>query len=199
MAIQTDPRSTNFNNEQGNREDVVYARHQWFGFALFGALSCIAAVVYLRWDPSTTGSRWLWIVCGPLIGIVAIARAQTIFGEEGVDRDPAPYVGIFVGATIGSLVVAVLSYEGWVLPSVFFVIALFMSFMAWLEQSGIGMSAAVAVAAVSVAMAIADLGDSVAMVSFSIGLMLLSGALALAVCARPTKPPVVRRPSGSTL
>lgn len=198
MAIQTDPRSTNFGLDEGNREDVVYARHQWFGFALFGALSCIAAVVYLKWDPSTTSSRWLWVVCGPLLGIVAIARSQSLFGDDGVDRDPAPYVGIFVGTTIGSLVVAMLSYEGWVLPSVFFVIALFMSFMAWLEQSGIGMSAAVAVASVSVATAIADLGDSVVMISFAVGIMLLTGALALVLSGKPTKPPVVRRPGGTS-
>lgn len=184
MAIQTEPRSTAFIDEADNREEIVYARHQWTGLALYGALSCVAALVYLRWDPGSTQSKWFWLIAGPLVGIVAIARSQTVFGDEGVDRDPGPYIGIFVGSTLGALVVAAFSFDGWILPGVFFIVAMFISFMAWLEQSGIGMSSALSISVVAAAVGVADLNDSVVPISLAIGLMLLSGAMALVITSK---------------
>jgi len=181
MAIQTEPRSTAFVNDVESREEVVYARHQWAGLALYGVLSCMAGLVYSRWDPGSTQSKWFWLIAGPLVGIVAIARSQSVFGDEGVDRDPGPYIGIFVGSTLGALVIAAFSFDGWILPGVFFIVAMFISFMAWLEQSGIGMSSAVSVSVVAAAVGIADLNDSVVSISLAIGLMLLSGSVALVI------------------
>jgi len=165
-----------------DRSHVVYARHQWFGMALFGALCCVAAVVFSRWDPNTTDSRWFWVIVGPLAGVVAMFRSQSRFGSEGADRDAGPYIGMLVGTTIGALVIGMLALEGWVLPGVFFAVAGFLGFMAWLEQSGIGMTTTLTVTVLAMASAVALLQDSGVLLSLLLGIMLLAGALALFVC-----------------
>lgn len=165
-----------------DRSHVVYARHQWFGMAIFGTLSCVAAIVFSRWDPTTTDSRWFWVVVGPLAGVVAMFRSQSMFGSEGADRDAGPYIGMLVGTTIGALVIGMLALEGWVLPGVFFVVAGFLGFMAWLEQSGIGMTTTLTVTVLAMASAAALLEDSGVLLSLLLGVMLLAGALALMVC-----------------
>lgn len=165
-----------------DRGHVVYARHQWFGLAVFGTLCCVAAVVFSRWDPTTTDSRWFWVIVGPLAGVIAMFRSQSMFGDEGADRDAGPYIGMLVGTTIGALVIGMLALEGWVLPGVFFAVAGFLAFMAWLEQSGIGMTTALTVTVLAVSTAAAILEDSGVTLSLMIGVMLLAGSLALVVC-----------------
>ncbi|MEM7322756.1 MAG: hypothetical protein AAF531_06700 [Actinomycetota bacterium] len=168
-----------------DRGHVVYARHQWFGLAMFGVLSCVAALVFSRWDPSTTSSRWFWIIVGPMAGVVAMFRSQSLFGHEGADRDAGPYIGMLVGTTIGAIVIGSLSLQGWVLPGVFFVVAGFLAFMAWLEQSGIGMSTALTVTVLAAATAVMDLPGSVVTLSLTIGLMFLASSFALLICRGP--------------
>jgi hypothetical protein len=165
-----------------DRGHVVYARHQWFALALFGVLCCAAALVFSRWDPLTTDSRWFWVILGPLAGVVAMFRSQSLFGDSGADRDAGPYIGMLVGTTIGALVVGMLALEGWVLPGVFFAVAVIVAFMAWLEQSGIGMTTALTVAVLAAASAAAVLQGSGVLVSLLLGITLLAGAAALAVC-----------------
>lgn len=185
MATHINPRPSNSSNI-ADRSHVVYARHQWFGLALFGALCCVAAVVFSRWDPTTTDSRWFWVIVGPLAGVVAMFRSQSMFGSEGADRDAGPYVGMLVGTTIGALVIGMLALEGWVLPGVFFAVAGFLGFMAWLEQSGIGMTTTLTVTVLAMASAVALLQDSGVLLSLLLGIMLLAAALALYVCHNDT-------------
>jgi hypothetical protein len=181
MATHTNPRPPGTSTSLQDRGHVVHARHQRFGFAVFGALSCLAALIFARWDPTTTDSRWFWIIVGPAAGVIAMFKSQTMFGNEGADRDAGPYVGMLIGTTAGALVIGVLAFDGWVLSGVLVAVAVFLAFMAWLEQSGIGMTTALTVTVLAVATAIADLNTSVVLLSFLIGLMLLSSALALSV------------------
>lgn len=166
-----------------DRSHVVHARHQWFGFAVFGSLSLVAAMVFSRWDPTTTDSRWFWVVVGPIAGVVAMFRSQTMFDNEGADRDAGPYIGMLVGTTVGALVIGMLSLAGWVLPGVLLFMAGFVAFMAWLEQSGIGMTTALTVTVLAATTAVTDVYGSVVLLSLLIGVMLLAGSLALIVCA----------------
>jgi len=162
-----------------DRSHVVYARHQWFGFALFGALFCLAALVFARWDPTTTDSRWFWIVVGPAAGVVSMFRSQSLFGRVGADRDAGPYIGMLVGTTIGALVIGMLALDGWVLPGIFFAVGCFLAFMAWMEQSGIGMTTALTVGVLAAATAAPLLEGSGVIMSLVLGLMLLAAALAM--------------------
>lgn len=183
MATHTNPRPPAGSNSLQDRSHVVYARHQWFGFAVFGTLSLVAGMIFSKWDPTTTDSRWFWIIVGPIAGVVAMFKSQTLFDNEGADRDAGPYIGMLVGTTAGALVIGVIGLDGWVLPSVFFFVAGFLAFMAWLEQSGIGMTTALTVAVLAAATAAATLQGSGVLVSLLIGVMLLSSSLALIVCA----------------
>lgn len=183
MATQLNPRPSAASPPMRDRSHVVYARHQWFGFAVFGTLSLIAALIFSRWDPTTTDSRWFWVIVGPIAGVVAMFKSQTVFNNEGADRDAGPYIGMLVGTTVGALVIGMLSLDGWVLASVFFFVAGFLAFMAWLEQSGIGMTTALTVAVLAAATAVADVEGSVVVLSLMIGVMLLASSLALIVCA----------------
>lgn len=181
MATQINPRPPGTSATLQDRGHVVHARHQSFGFAVFGLLCCVAALIFSRWDPTTTDSRWFWVIVGPAGGVVAMFRSQTMFGNEGADRDAGPYIGMLIGTTAGALVIGVLTFEGWVLPGVLVTVAAFLAFMAWLEQSGIGMTTALTVTVLAAATAIADLNSSGVLLSFLVGIMLLSSALALSV------------------
>jgi hypothetical protein len=181
MATQINPRPP-ATEPVPDRGHVVYARHQWFGLAVLGSLCCLAAFVFSRWDPATTDSRWFWVIVGPLAGVIAMFRSQAMFGDEGADRDAGPYIGMLVGTTIGALVIGMLALEGWVLPGVFFAVAGFLAFMAWLEQSGIGMTTALTVGVLAASTAVAILQDAGVLLSLMIGVMLLAGSLALVVC-----------------
>ncbi len=188
MATHTSPRPSSAESIP-DRSHVVYARHQWFAMTVFGVLCCIAALVFSRWDPTTTDSRWFWVVVGPLAGVVAMFRSQSMFGDEGADRDAGPYIGMLVGTTIGALVIGMLALEGWVLPGVFFAVAGFLAFMAWLEQSGIGMTTALTVTVLAMATAVALMEDSGVLLSLLLGVMLLAGAMALTICHGSTAGP----------
>lgn len=188
MATQLTPRPPAAPASQPDRSHVVLARYQWFGFALFGVLSLIAALVFARWDPTVSDSRWFWVIMGPLAGVVAMFRSQNVFVNEGADRDAGPYIGMLVGTTVGALVLGVLALEGWVLAGVFFVVAGFLAFMAWLEQSGIGMTTALTVTVLAGATAVADIADSAVLLSLLLGVMLLSASVALIVCGDPGEP-----------
>ncbi len=181
MATHTNSRPPGSSESLQDRGHVVHARHQRFGFALFGALACLAALVFAKWDPTTTDSRWFWIVVGPIGGVIAMFKSQTLFGAEGADRDAGPYVGMLIGTTAGALVIGVMALEGWVLPGVFFVVAGFLAFMAWLEQSGIGMTTAMTITILAAATAVSDIGGSVVLLTLLIGVMLLTSSLALAI------------------
>ena len=182
MATHLTPRPPTSDMAPRDRGHVVYARHQWFSLALFGALSLVAALVFSRWDPSSSSSRWFWIIVGPMAGVVAMFKSQSLFGHEGADRDAGPYVGMLVGTTIGAIVIGSLSLQGWVLPGVFFVIAGFLAFMAWLEQSGVGMTTALTVTVLAATTAVMDLPGSVVNLSLTMGFMFLAASLALLVC-----------------
>ena len=181
MATHTNSRPPGASDSLQDRGHVVHARHQRFGFALFGALAILAALIFAKWDPTTTDSRWFWIVVGPIAGVVAMFKSQNMFGTEGADRDAGPYVGMLIGSTAGALVIGVMALEGWVLPGVFFAVAGFLAFMAWLEQSGIGMTTALTITILAATTAISDLGGSVVLMTLMVGVMLLASSFALAV------------------
>ncbi len=164
-----------------DREFVVRARQQTFGFTVLGALCCLAAAVFTRWSPAEDPARWFWSTAGSVVSIVCLIRAHRVHGGSGADRDASPYYGIFAGVASGALLLLVLAVEAWVLPGVFFVIAAVLAFMAWIEQSAIGMTAAVCVAIVSAGSGVSVLGDAVAVGfgTLALGAMLLTAAVAL--------------------
>ena len=170
-----------------DRSAVVRARHQMFGFILLGVLCCLAAFVFSRWSPHQNPGRWFWTIVGSLAAIVCLIRAQRVHGGAGADRDASPYYGIFAGVVSGALLLLVLSVDGWVLPGVFFVMASVLAFMAWIEQSAIGMTAAVCVAVLCAGSGVAALRDTVAVGagSLALGLMLLTAALAVGTIEDP--------------
>lgn len=170
-----------YDDDRRSRAIVVRARHQRFGFALLGALCCLAALVFSQWDAQHSPGRWFWVVAGPLAGALCLIRAQADHGGSGADRDASPYYGIFAGVVSGSLLLMLLTIDGWILPGVFFVMALVLAFMAWIEQSAIGMTSALAVAVLCAGTGVSALSDtsSVELATLSIGVMLLAAALAL--------------------
>ncbi len=169
------------------RGSVVRARHQVFGFTLLGVLCCLAAVVFNRWSPHQDPARWFWAILGSLAGVVCLLKAQRAHGHTGADRDASPYYGMFAGVTSGAVLLIVLSADEWVLPSVFFVMAAVLAFMAWIEQSAIGMTAAVCVAVLCAGSGVAVLGDTMAVGtgSLGLGLMLLTAAAAMGLIEDP--------------
>lgn len=168
-------------HDRPSRAAMVRARHQRPGFALLGGLCCLAALVFSQWDAQQGPGRWFWVVAGPVVGAVCLVLAQSSHGGRGADRDASPYYGIFAGVISGSLLLVLLTVDGWILPTVFFVMAVILAFMAWIEQSAIGMTSALAVAVLSAGSGVAVVNDtsSVGLTSLSIGVMLLAAALAL--------------------
>ncbi|MDH4278071.1 MAG: hypothetical protein OEW83_08320 [Acidimicrobiia bacterium] len=183
----TDADATDLDSDTVDRGAVVRARHQIFGFTVLGALCCLAAVVFTRWDPQQDPGRWFWSTIGTLIGVVCLVKAQRAHGGAGADRDASPYYGMFAGVTSGALLLMVLSVDGWVLPGVFFVMAAVLAFMAWIEQSAIGMTAAVCVAVLSAGSGVAVLNDATAVGfgSVALGVMLLTAAIAMGFVEDP--------------
>ena len=169
------------------RRLVVRARHQVFGFALLGLLCCLAALVFSRWSPREDPGRWFWSIGGSLAGIVCLVKAQRVHGGAGADRDASPYYGMFAGVASGALLLMVFSVDGWILPGVFFLMAAVLAFMAWLEQSAIGMTAAICVAVLSAGSGVAVLNDTTAvgLGSLGLGVMLLTAALAMGYVEDP--------------
>ncbi len=174
-----------------DRTHVVYARHQWFGFTLLGAACCFSAFIFSQWQPTATEATWFWIVVGPLVGVVAMFRSQAEFGGEGADSDAGPYIGALVATTLIGILLGVLGIVGWILPGLFVIAAGIVGFMAWRELSGIGMTTALTVAVLAAAIASASVTGWAVALSFLLGLMLLTSALALTVGAPP--PAVSRR------
>lgn len=170
-----------------DRAAVVRARQQVFGFTLLGTLCCLAAVVFTRWNPQEDPGRWYWSVIGTLVAAVCLVKAQRVHGGAGADCDASPYYGMFAGVASGALLLMVFSVDGWVLPSVFFVMAAVLAFMAWVEQSAIGMTAAVCVAVMSAGSGVAVLDGTTAagFGSFALGLMLLTAAAAMGLVDDP--------------
>lgn len=170
-----------------DRSTVVRARQQIFGFTVLGALCCLAAAVFTRWNPQQDPGRWFWSIVGTMTGVICLFRAQRAHGGAGADRDASPYYGMFAGVTSGALLLMVLSVDGWVLPGVFFVMAAVLAFMAWIEQSAIGMTAAVSVAVLSAGSGVAVLNDTTAVGfgSLALGLMLLTAAAAMGFVSDP--------------
>lgn len=168
--------------------EAVGARHQGFGFAAFGLLALIAAVLYTRWDPADPGGRWFWIIVGPIAGSAALFHAHRRFSGIGVDRDASPYFGLFGGAVFGSVVLAASTVEGWVLTGIFFAVAIVLTLMARVERSTIGMTAAVSIAMLAAATGASGLDSSVGWALTAIGLMWISAAGALSL-GRPSVEP----------
>jgi len=170
-----------------NRSLAVRARQQVFGFTTLGVLCCLAALVFSRWSPEQDPGRWFWSIVGSMAGVICLFKAQRSHGGVSADRDASPYYGIFAGVTTGAVLLIVLSVDGWVVPGMFFVIAAILAFMAWLEQSAIGMTAAVCVAVLCAGSGVAVLDDAVAagLGSIGLGVMLLTAAVAMGVVEEP--------------
>ena len=164
----------------------MLARHQWFGFTLLGAVCCFSAFVFSQWDPSQSEGMWFWIIVGPLVGVVAMFRSQSEFGGEGADRDAGPYVGALVATTLVGILIGVLSLDTWILPGVLLLAAGIVAVMAWMELSGIGMTTALTVAVLAATTASVAVSGSAVLLSFVIGLTLLTSALALTIGVEQT-------------
>lgn len=165
----------------GDRGVAARARHQTFAFTALGALCCLAAVVFTRWNPQEDPGRWYWSIVGTLTGAGCLLRAQRAHGGAGADRDASPYYGMFAGVTSGALLLMVLSVHGSVLPGVFLAMAAVLAVMAWIEESAIGMTAAVCVSVLSAGSGVAGLNDATAVGfgSLALGVMLLTAATAM--------------------
>lgn len=187
--VQTRRPSSATGRSHAARSAAVGARHQGFGFIVFGLLALVAAVLYTGWEPGDPSGRWFWIIVGPLAGSIALFHAHRRFSGVGADRDASPYFGLFGGAVFGSMVLAASTVEGWVLTGIFFAVAVVLTFMARVERSTIGMTAALAVAMMAAATGASGLDSSVGWVLTAIGLMWISAAGALRL-GRPSAQPV---------
>lgn len=177
-ALKPSPRPP-ASGDDGARSGVIGARHQAFGFTVFGVVALIAAVLYARWDPGDPGGRWFWIIAGPIAGSAALLHAHRRYSGVGADRDASPYFGLFGGAVFGSVVLAASTVDGWVLTGIFFCVAAVLTFMARVERSTIGMTAALSVAMLAAATGASGLESSVGWVLAAVGLMWISAAGAL--------------------
>ena len=163
------------------------ARHQRFGLVTLGVLLCLAAVVRNQVGADQGAERWLWLASVTVVSIVCLVRAHRHYGGVGADRDASPYYGIFAGATSGAVLLTLLTVDGWILVSVVFAMAAVLAFMAWIEQSTIGMTAAMCVAVLCAGYGTASLNDGhlgdavpVGLGTMVVGVMLIVGAAALA-------------------
>lgn len=157
----------------------IKARYQSFGLMVYGALLLIGAVVFAVWDPADSGSRWFWVIAGPLAGLVVLTRSDLdLTADAGVDR-PGAYIGVFVGAAILAVVLALFDLSPWVLPSMLFGLALVVAYLALVERTRIGVSTSMAIAAMAAALGVSTVGSGAAVMSAVMGAMFLSGAAAL--------------------
>jgi len=157
------------------------ARHQQFGLLILGGILCLAAIVFARWDAQEQTGRWFWLTIATATSVVCLMRSQRRHGGIGADRDASPYYGIFAGVTSGAVLLMLLTVEGWVLLGVLFTMAGVLAFMAWIEQSAIGMTAALCVSVLAAGYGVSVLNDpaSTTLGSLAIGVMLMVGAAAL--------------------
>lgn len=178
--IPTVPPSRNAEEGRpGSPALALLARFQSMGFALFGALALVAAVIFSQWDGTGPAAHWFWIVVGPLAGAACLFVAHRRYSGVGIDRDASPYFGLFGGAVFGSVVLAATTVEVWVLTGIFFAVAAVLAFMARLERSTIGMTAAVSVAMLTAATGASGLDTWVAQTLAAIGIMWVAAAGAL--------------------
>ena len=181
MAIQHVSAPAPSSVTDDDRSQVVLARNQWFGLTLLGAVCCCSAFVFAQWNPTQSEAMWFWIVVGPLAGVVAMFRSQSDFGGVGADGDAGPYIGALVATTLVGILIGVLSLDSWILPGVLLVAAGIVAVMAWMELSGIGMTTALTVAVLAATTASVAVAGSTVLLSFMIGLTLLTSALAVTV------------------
>lgn len=176
-----------------SQESVLYAKNQRLSFLVFGALCLAAAVVFAVWDPLTTDSSWFWFVAGPLAGFFIVLNSHKTFVGHGNDTNPGPYMGIFLGSVAGCFAVSASIQQAWVVPAALMAVAVILLFLAWFEQSGVGMTVAVVIALLTVATAASTLAESAVPVTAMFGLLLISAAVALhsdmqvVVSAKPAK------------
>jgi|GEM_PF-3885221 len=175
-------------------ESVVYARNQITALGMFGALAMIAGLVFSQWNPTSTASQWYWVAVGPLAGLIVMMNAQSKF-KEMANVSSGPYMGVFIGSVSGCFVVALLVRQDWMVPASLLVVTILLSFLAWFEQNGLGMTAAVVVAALTGLTAASTLGQDSALISACIGLVMVTAAASLKVHQLPD----VAEPSGLTL
>ena len=160
------------------RPSVIQARYQVFGLSTLGVVCCAAAAISATWNSEPNPGRWFWLTAGTAAGVVCLIRAQRVHGGAGADRDASPYYGIFAGVISGALLVTVLTVDVWILTAIFLAMATVLAFMAWIEQSAIGMTTALSVSVLAIGSGLSSLHDTfwVAVGSLSVGVMLLVAA-----------------------
>ncbi|MDH3296344.1 MAG: hypothetical protein OER95_18645 [Acidimicrobiia bacterium] len=158
------------------------ARHQAIGLLLLGGLLCLTALAFGRWETGHGMARWWWLIAATAVSVTCLIHSHRRHRGIGADRDASPYYGLFAGVTSGAVLLTLLAVQSSVLLGVLFTMAAVLGFMAWIEQSAIGMTAALCQAVLSIGHGFASLSDGpdAGYGTLAVGLMLLAGAAAVA-------------------
>ena len=101
-----------------NTEQLVYSGRQSMTFALFGVAALLAGLLFAFADAQASNSKWFWVVAGPLIGFYAVNRAQKKTQTAAVkESSHGAYLGVFVGAITGCLMISLAIREPWMVPA----------------------------------------------------------------------------------
>lgn len=153
------------------------AGSQVFGLTLFGALMLGSALVFALWDSMVVWSQWLWVVMGPLAGLIVLARA----GMRSTDTQArsGSYLLVFVAAAMVVLLMASFNTTPWMISVVLVLLALVVAYLAVTEEDPVGESASLAIVAIAAALGLVAIGEGSIMALAMVGAMFVTGAAAL--------------------
>ncbi len=157
-------------------ESNVYARHQSYAMLMFGIASIVAAGLFYFLDPQTTVARWYWVLAGPALGFLVMYRAQAHWQCKEL---AGPYLAVFTGGVAGCFVMAMAVQSSWIVPASLLLVGVALAFLAWFEQNGLGMTAAVVVAILAGVTSASTLLLDASLISGLFGSFLLLGGASL--------------------
>lgn len=150
---------------------------QVFGLTLFGGLMLASALMFALWDPMVTWSQWLWVVVGPLAGLIVLARAGT--RSAAAPGRSGSYLLVFVAAAIVVLLMASFETTPWMISVVLVSLALAVAYLAGTEEDPVGESASLAIVTIAAALGLAAIGEGSIVAMAMVGAMFVTGAAAL--------------------
>jgi len=165
-----------------NSENFIHARYQILSLAVFGALAMVASLIFSVWSPVDTNSKWFWIVLGPTAGLILMFNAQKKLTSHAANN-PGPYMGIFIGSISGCFIISYIVNKSWMVPASLLIVAVLLAFLAWFERNGLGMTSAIVVGTLTGLTAASNLTTDSALITASLGLVLVTGAAATKINA----------------
>lgn len=168
------------NDGNGVSVSLVSASYQKFSLIIMGMYTFFSSLVFYYYNPTEYASiGTMLLLVGPAVGMFVIVKSQSIFNARGADVNPAPYIGGFAGVSALCLLAALYIEQWWFVGMLLVVSSMVVGFLAWFEQSGIGMSAAISMSAMAAIACIAGLGSGAFLVSLLFSAMLFTAVLAL--------------------